>query len=258
MRHCGQERRLQLQSLLRRTRQQHHLRVATLLEQSFPDIVDANPDLVAQHFTEAGESERALDYWQRAGYRALGQSANHEAIGHLTRGLSLLERMPVSRARHQREISLQVALGDANQTAKGMGTGDVGIAYRRAFDLCRELGDTKRLYPVQFGLWRFNVIHCKFDTALALASDLLTQAEREEEVVPQVFADYALGFTHQLMGQLKTATTHLDRSLASYEPAQRSAHVGLLTDLSYVQTALACKLLLENSPLRMEDFNATS
>jgi class 3 adenylate cyclase/predicted ATPase len=209
------------QSLLRRTRQQHHHRVATLLEERFPEIVHANPDLVAHHFTEAGDIERALDYWQMAGDRALGQSANHEAIGHLSTGLSLLERMPADHARHQREINLQVALGDANQTAKGMGNADVGSAYRRALDLCRMLGDTERLYPVQFGLWRFHAVQPEFDAALALASDLLHQAEREEEVVPQVFADYALGFTHLLRGELSTASTHLDRSLRNYEPSQR-------------------------------------
>jgi class 3 adenylate cyclase/predicted ATPase len=209
------------QSLLRRTRQQHHHRVANLLEERFPEIVHASPDLVAHHFTEAGDVERALDYWQMAGDRALGQSANHEAIGHLSRGLSLLVQIPEDHARHRREINLQVALGDANQTAKGFGNTDVGSAYRRALDLCRMLGDTERLYPVQMGLWRFHVIQPEFDAALDLASDMLHQAEKEQEIVPQVFADYALGLTYLLKGELSTASTHLDRSLANYEPSQR-------------------------------------
>ena len=42
------------QSLLRSTRQQHHQRIAQVLETQFPDMAQIQPELVAHHYTEAG------------------------------------------------------------------------------------------------------------------------------------------------------------------------------------------------------------
>src|SRR5215475_7155071 len=67
------------QSLLRSTRQRYHQRIAQVLEARFPEICETQPELVAQHYTEAGLSEQGIPYWQRAGQQALQRSANLEA-----------------------------------------------------------------------------------------------------------------------------------------------------------------------------------
>src|SRR5207302_2285802 len=59
------------QSLLKSTRQQYHQRVAQVLAAHFPETADTQPELLAQHYTEAGLAAQALPYWQRAGQRAL-------------------------------------------------------------------------------------------------------------------------------------------------------------------------------------------
>src|SRR5262249_4899188 len=41
-------------SLLRRRREELHTRIAAVLEAGFPDAVEAQPELLAQHFTAAG------------------------------------------------------------------------------------------------------------------------------------------------------------------------------------------------------------
>ena len=78
-------------SLLRRTRQHYHQHIAQVLEAQFPDIVATQPELLAHHYTEAGLNEPAVDYWQRAGHRALERSAYGEATSHLTTGLVPLQ-----------------------------------------------------------------------------------------------------------------------------------------------------------------------
>ena len=75
------------QSLLRSTRQQHHQRIAQVLEARFPEICETQPELLAHHYTEAGSVAQAIPYWQRAGQRAIQRSAHVEAVGHLTKGL---------------------------------------------------------------------------------------------------------------------------------------------------------------------------
>src|SRR5205807_3321805 len=77
------------QSLLRSTRQQHHQRIAQVLEAQFPETAETQPELLAYHYTEAGLMAQAIPYWQRAGERATARSAYIEAIGHLTTGLAV-------------------------------------------------------------------------------------------------------------------------------------------------------------------------
>ena len=76
------------QSLLRRTRQQYHQRIAQALEAQFPETVAAQPELVAQHYTAAGCTEQAIPYWLRAGQQTSDRSAHLEAISHECEALS--------------------------------------------------------------------------------------------------------------------------------------------------------------------------
>ena len=67
------------ESLLKSTRQHYHQRIAQVLEAQFPETVETQPELLAHHCTEAGLSEQAVGYWQRAGQqrpRALGPSGS--------------------------------------------------------------------------------------------------------------------------------------------------------------------------------------
>jgi predicted ATPase len=65
-----------------------------VLEDRFPDTCQRHPELVAHHYTEAGCGAPALPYWQQAGQHAIERSANLEAIGHLTKGLEVLQTLP--------------------------------------------------------------------------------------------------------------------------------------------------------------------
>jgi predicted ATPase len=73
------------QSLLKSTRQLYHQRMAQVLTSWFPEMVERQPEVAAYHYTEAGLTNEAIDYWQRAGQQALQRSAYAEAMSHLTR-----------------------------------------------------------------------------------------------------------------------------------------------------------------------------
>src|SRR5262249_48798730 len=101
------------QALLRSTRQQHHQRIAQVLEGRFPHLCETQPEMLAQHYTEAGLMTHAIPYWQRAGQRAIERSAYVEAISHLTRGLELCKRLPETVERLRQELDVQMTLGSA-------------------------------------------------------------------------------------------------------------------------------------------------
>jgi predicted ATPase len=107
------------QSLVRHARQQSHARIAQVLEAQFPERAETQPELLAQHYTEANSPEQALPYWQRAGQRAIERSANVEAISHLMKGLEMLKILPDTPARTQQELELQLALGSVLRMVKG-------------------------------------------------------------------------------------------------------------------------------------------
>ena len=70
------------QSLLKSKRQQLHARIAQVLEERLPDAGEAEPEVLAQHLTDAGLTERAIPYWRRAGELAaatLGQRGSDRA-----------------------------------------------------------------------------------------------------------------------------------------------------------------------------------
>jgi predicted ATPase len=76
------------------------------LEARFPEIVAAQPEVVAHHYTEAGLSAQALPYWQRAGQRAIERYANLEAVAHLRQGLEVLATLLETPERRQHELTL--------------------------------------------------------------------------------------------------------------------------------------------------------
>ncbi|MBK9710398.1 MAG: AAA family ATPase [Kouleothrix sp.] len=66
-------------TLLRRTRQEYHRRIAEIYAARFPQIAEAQPELLAQHYSQAGLPAQAADQWLRAGERATAQGAMLEA-----------------------------------------------------------------------------------------------------------------------------------------------------------------------------------
>src|SRR5262249_54992854 len=141
-------------SLLKSTRQQYHQRIAQVLEAQFPETAENQPELVAHHYTEAGLTEQAVGYWYKAGQRAaLERSAHVEAISHLRTGLALLQTLPETPDRLQREVDLLIALGASLLATKGQSAPEVQQTYTRARQLCEHLEDSQRLFPIVRGLW---------------------------------------------------------------------------------------------------------
>jgi predicted ATPase len=213
------------QSLLRSTRQQYHQRIAQALEAQFPETVETQPELVAQHYTAAGCHEQAILYWLRAGQHASDRSANVEAISHLTTGLELLKTLPETPEHTQQALTLHLALGTALLVTKGHAAPEVEQAYTQAYALCQQVGETSELFPVLFGLYRFYVTRLQFHTARELGETLLRLAQRADDPALAVIAHTALGATWLWLGALPAARPHLEEGIALYTPDQRRAPV---------------------------------
>ena len=76
------------ESLLKSQRQTLHRRAAQALVAS----AEPRPELVAHHFTQGGQTEPAVDWWDRAGDAALSRSAFQEAVAHFGKAIELVDR----------------------------------------------------------------------------------------------------------------------------------------------------------------------
>jgi tetratricopeptide (TPR) repeat protein len=76
-------------SLLRSKRRDIHRRVAETIEVLYPDRLDENAALLAQHYAEAGDETKILQYATRAGDQAARIYANAEAIALYSQALNV-------------------------------------------------------------------------------------------------------------------------------------------------------------------------
>jgi class 3 adenylate cyclase/predicted ATPase len=213
------------QSLLKSTRQQYHRRIAQVLEAQFPETVEAEPELLAHHFTEAGLTEKAVAYWQRAGQQASDRSAHLEAINYFTTGIELLKTLPEIPVHTQQSLTLHLALGAALQIVKGNAAPEVEHAYTQARALCQQVGETPELAPVLYGLWRYYLVRPQLHMTRELGETLLRLAQHANDPALSVVAHHALGATWFNLGALPAARQHLEEGLARYTPDQRRAAV---------------------------------
>lgn len=97
-------------SMLKRQRQQMHQRVAQVLEHRKATGEEVAPERLAQHYSEAGEIDQAIIYWQQAGEAAAARFSLREAQLHFKQALTLLKQQEDNPKRQQQELNLQMLL----------------------------------------------------------------------------------------------------------------------------------------------------
>jgi predicted ATPase len=203
-------------SLLRSTRQAYHRAVAEMLEQQFPDLIETQPELVADHYTEAGLSERAIPYWLKAGQRAAHRSANVEAISHFNKGLEVLADLPDTLERAHQELALQAALGPVLIATKSWAAPETGVAWQRARVLCQQVGETPLFFPVLYGAWSFYVVRPEHKTAHGLAVEFLDLAQRRQDAGALVEARFMVRASQFFLTEFLAAREHLEQGIKLY------------------------------------------
>jgi class 3 adenylate cyclase/tetratricopeptide (TPR) repeat protein len=205
-------------SLLRRRREELHARIVGALESEFPETVEAQPELLAQHLAEAGLVERAVAWWRRAGERATERSANTEAIAHLNHGLKVLQKLPESRQRDELELSLQLALVAPHWASTGFASVEAERVARRAVDLARRLGpDTPDEFRALWACSLYYMVSGQTRTGVELGAQCLELAERIRDPSLIGYARWFMGNCLLWLGDLPMARSHLERGIAEYD-----------------------------------------
>ena len=203
--------------LPRQKRQQLHSRIADTLENSFPYVIEAQPELLAHHLAQAGSIERAIDYLRKAGQRSIERSANAEAIGHLTSAIELLQSLPNGAERKQTRLDLQVMMAQAMIAAHGYAATSTRQSLMQAKELIDESTSLSQKFAILFGIWICH--HVAGDVAMQqdAALQFLAEAERADDTAVRCIAHRILGTTHVTMGEFAVGLHHLKQAEALYD-----------------------------------------
>ena len=209
-------------TLLREPRRALHARIANALETRFAGAIE--PELIAHHLTEAGRIEQAIDYWLKAGQRAMKQSAHVEAEHHLRAGLKLLSGLPDTAARHDREINLQNTLGVCLMPTRGFGNPEVTAAFTRAAEISARVGNVPGLFIALRGNGQYHMISGDLRTAANDAHRVLALAQEVGDRDFLVEAHHLAWSTFWAAGDFRGAQQHADEVISRYE-RERDHHL---------------------------------
>ena len=213
---------------LRATRKaQMNSAIARALEGYYGEKSEAVAHELARLWEAARDYLRAADYFLLAARHAFEIHACQEAAVLAGRGLELLQSLPETLERNQRELALQVAAGAALRFTKGFGSSDVGRAYQRARELCERTGDMSQLVTILRGLWEFHELRAEYDLALEFGNQLLAFAQEQQDTSLLLVAHDVLGDTFVWLGDFVAARNHLEQGIALYDAEQHHSHVFL-------------------------------
>ncbi|MBR1166123.1 adenylate/guanylate cyclase domain-containing protein [Bradyrhizobium liaoningense] len=224
------------ESLLRSKRQVLHTRIGDVLREKFPVVAETEPEVLAHHFTEAGLSEIALEWWRKAGQQALKRSAYSEAIAHLGKAIAIADQLPDEPRRMMSRLHLQIAYGRALRGSLGHSAPETVAAWTRARQFAAGIDDPVELAPVHSGLFNACLTHGELAPMRELADAIRNAAERRpDSPVAAVVAHWTGGVTCWFAGEYSNARTHLERALAIYraEPDPATFRASAL-DLPFV------------------------
>ena len=198
------------ENLLKGRRQVLHRRIAEILRDRFQTMAESQPEAVAHHFTQAGLSEAAIEWWIKSGDRALERSANNEAIAHLEKAISLAQGLADGPAQRLLRLRLQTTYGHALLHGRGHSQPETIAAFARARELAAGIEDTAARSSAYYGMWMASFVRADLAPMREVAVASLRDA-------PHSPGSHIFGVTCWFQGDYAGARTYLEQALAAYD-----------------------------------------
>jgi DNA-binding response OmpR family regulator/class 3 adenylate cyclase/tetratricopeptide (TPR) repeat protein len=206
-----------------------HGAIARALEKEFPEIVEAQPELLAHHYVKAENVEMAVHYLSEAGERALSRSALTEAKAQINQALQLIATLPENDGRRHQELKLQIDLARTLLEQKGYADSEVGEAYAKAADWSKRVDDPGMRLAVHYGLWGHLYVGGQPEAMLKQADEFLALAQRQSKALdhrtddvvgPLMIGHRLVGTAHLINGEVEKAIGELDAALSHFDPKE--------------------------------------
>jgi predicted ATPase len=223
------------ENLLKSRRHVLHRRIAEVLRDQFGEIGATEPELLAHHFTQAGLTEAAIEWWGKAGLRSLERSALVEAKEQLTRALTQIATLPSTPGLRREAINFQIALMKAVMQVEGYAAPQFKAATERARVLIEDAEargeapeDPLLLFSVLYSFWLASTVAFNRDVSLNLAAQYLALAEKQNATIPLMIGHRLKGLSLVYSGDITEGRAHFDQSLALFNPVQHRPMAAVL------------------------------
>ena len=212
-------------SLLRGRRQRLHGRIVAIMEERFPELVEAQPAMLARHSIAANLAEQAVAYCLKAAQQAIARAALAEVVTQVRKGLEILTALPDSPWRRRQELDLQLNLGLALTIMKGFSATEVAETLARAHALAEGLERPEHVVPLMVGQWNVYLGRAEHRQAISLGEQIESIGKVRNDVAMQILGRVAQGISRISLGELVAARALLevDFDLAPPPIAPRSA-----------------------------------
>jgi predicted ATPase len=207
-------------SLLVERRRALHARILEAIEQLYADRLGEQVERLAHHSFRGEVWAKATAYLRQAGAKAVGRSANREAVVFFEQALGALGHLPENRDTLEQAIAIRIDLGATLRTIKKTSAPEVEQTYTQARELCQRLGDTPLLFPVLWGLCRVYHARGELHKAREVGEQLLSLAQSLQDPTLVLEAHHTQWATIFNLGELLAAKEHCERGQALYDPHQ--------------------------------------
>ncbi len=219
-------------SQIRARKQSVHGRLADVLVERRENDTAGGLAAIAYHLENAGPTRlsAAVAGWAASGFATANDGAHVEAASQFARGLELLPQITDPTVAAPLELQLQLGLGASLSTTAGYGHEPVEVAFARAGELCRTMGNPPELYPAVWGLWAFHLVRADYDMAQELAQTCARISEAADDPALDIESSAALGITAFYRGEIRSAVGLLSDAVDRYTatraitPYQRFQH----------------------------------
>lgn len=232
-------------TLLKSNRHQWHHKIALVLEEQFPHLSAAQPELLAYHLTEAEVTEKAIEKWQEAGVQNIAGHAMVEATKHLREGIKLLGSIETTQSVRETELNLLLYLGGAIIHHKGYSDSELEEIFSQTYELSKATNKGEQLFLTFVMMLFYYRLRAEYKRASTIAKEALELAEKENNNTMKVWAlnesgsiNFLLGNGQDAMELIQKADKIFDREAYSFLGAYGYPRVDIYTLMFYSMFSL--------------------
>jgi tetratricopeptide (TPR) repeat protein len=168
-------------TLLRRRRRMLHERAARIIVERFPELAESEPQVLARHWTEAGDALKAVTAWEHAARLATARRAFREAEHAYRQALSILDAADLP-DRDGWELRVRAAFNRVLHITQGYSAVESARSSDRVRELAERIGADEALAREELLRWRSLLTAGDYAQAEAIAGRFAAQAETQPEV----------------------------------------------------------------------------
>jgi tetratricopeptide (TPR) repeat protein len=195
------------------------------LRDRFPDTAVAEPEVLAHHFTQAGLTDAAIEWWGNVGDQALRRCAFREAVSHLGRAIEMADKTreggsaaATASASASQRLKLQTDLAKAIMYSRGFGAEESKAAFIRARELAAAIEAATERFTIYYGLCIGHMVRGELGLAREIAETFLREAERGAWMTECGCGRRLLGYSCLWQGDFIEAQANLVEALSIYDP----------------------------------------